>query len=159
MNDTLAETIDHLLEIAVENILRDSELQPVGFFVAGNEVCGVVPLPFDNAETKRAAVTMLGVIADKDSTINAVIILSDVWMSISNKEAEAYPIPSEDPARKEAIVLSCKERDGSESGAVIPYERNAEGKIVSFGERKDFGKGNAYFGLLENVFARHHSTH
>jgi len=158
MNDTLKGTIDHIIDVAMENLMRDGNLTPVGFFIMGGEVCGIVSLPFDTPEMKYAAMVALGQVAEKHSA-DAVIVVSDVWVSTRTMEANDWPIPSEDPAHQEAIVLACKEKDGSTHVLMTRYVRNDDNKVVSFEERMVAEENNCYLSLLEEVFPQHRSTH
>jgi hypothetical protein len=145
---------------ATKDLERSGTVPPLGIMMGKGRPPGIMPLRFDDAETKRESVSMLGAIA-KNRGYDFVIVLSESWMTshpIEEQDKE-HPPPSEDPKRTEALIVCMKHRDGSEVLVVVPFARGEDGKITSFGERQQFDGANVHMGMMEDIFPQEHSTH
>jgi hypothetical protein len=133
---------------------------PLGVMMGKDRPPGMMPLRFDDPETKRESVFTLGAIA-KNMGYDVVIVLSESWMTshpIEEQDKE-HPPPSEDPKRTEALIVCMKHRDGSEVLVVVPFVRGEDGKITSFGKRQQYDGDSVHMSMMDEIFPQGHSTH
>lgn len=156
----LKNLLEEIVVNAKKDLMREGSVPPLGIMLGKDMPPGMVPLRFDDAETKRESMMLLGDIA-LNMGYDYVIVLSESWMAthpIRDQDKILTP-PSEDPNRTEALIVCIKHRNGSETLAVVPFTRGADGAIASFGERKQYDEGSIRMGMMDVIFPQDHSTH
>jgi len=156
----MKQMLNEVVVNATKDLKRSGKVPPLGVMMGKGRAPGMMPLRFDDAETKQESLVMLGAIA-KNVGYDFVIVLSESWMaSHPIEEADApHPPPSEDPNRTEALIICMKHRDGSEVLVVVPFARGEDGKIASFGKRQQFDGDSVHVGMMDVIFPQEHSTH
>ena len=155
----IREIVDNLAQTAIENLTRDGYLFPMGFLIGENGVASIVPLAFDSPAMKAASICMLGSIANEGGW-DTVVLISDTCMVVRPAGSPDGPRPAEDPSHTEAILVSVKHRDGRASCLIVPYTRDKDKKVASFGETKRFDDGQQFaIGLMDGVFPKQHTEH
>ena len=126
---------DDILETAKTLLVKDGRLAPMAFMVCGNNV-NIKALSFrDNNEKNR----QLSLLRDdvKKRNADAVFVLAESWY-ITSDSSDIKVAPSEDPTRKECILMTGEDENGHFSIMQI-FDRGGgkeNGKII-FGERVD----------------------
>lgn len=122
--------IVRVLSIATEDLLKHGYIDNTVFIRKGKEVA-VLPIRFETSEDKENLVIALKMLSHKMNP-DAIITAAGVWTRSPSKEAveagEFVP-PSEDPNRREAIMVTV-ETPVAKWHALQLYEKDEEGKII-----------------------------
>ena len=126
---------DDILETAKELLVKDGRLVPMAFIVCGNNV-DVEPLSFrDNDEKNRQLFLLRDDVKKKNA--DAIFVLAESWY-ITSDSMDIRVAPSEDPTRKECIMMTGESKNGNFS-IMQMFDREGgkeNGKII-FGKRVD----------------------
>lgn len=123
MRDLTAEA-DRFLAVARENLRRDGHLLPVTVILSdrGNEMVG---LQFENDDEKRAAYARITARC-RQLKAYALITLNESWFVEGEPaEAETGMPPSQDPRRREAIMLTIIGPGFQPRMRIVPFRRVA----------------------------------
>jgi hypothetical protein len=157
----LEEVFEGIAWGAQRDLERSGRFPPVGIMVGEDLPDAIMPLRFETQQIKHANMVILGGIA-KTQGYDAVIVVSEAWMATrpeEEKDDENRPMPSKDPNKVETLIVSMKCRDGSERLKVIPFARDAEGKVAKFEEPRKFEGATIHMGLMEAIFPQHQTSH
>lgn len=129
------ETINGIIGVAKQNIIRDGSLMPVVFLEGRDKKIGMVALPqMENEQMKSRVYDLLGNIL-KQGLTDSYLLLMDSWM-VEGKNPGSKPIesvkPSQHPDRQSAITAYHQNDRGESRIYVIPYKK-CEDEVV-FGE-------------------------
>ncbi len=139
-----ADNIQNILKIAKENVERNGALQPVVFLhlTSGEHLV----TPFDTSGTsqdKIIAMARIGFsLAKQGKAVAEAIMLAEGWfVSQMDGKLDLTTPPSEQPQRREAIVLVGRNASRSRVSSVLqPFTRNGNGivwqemELVAFNE-------------------------
>ena len=139
-----------ILKGAVKDINDQKGVPPrVIFCIPGEEKTRMMVAPLDQCETSEARSSLMSFIAQKSKEkklkVEASISVCEAWYSVIQKdvyESEGAVQPSQDPNKKEALMVAAEDDKGNCVENVYEIVRGKDGaKLVSLtGEFEDLGK-------------------
>ena len=128
--------LNEYLKIAKELIVKDGKLMPVAFLkVKGEEspVIAGLEIPEDQ-RTRQFMFFKLGAKVRLDrKEIDEITFLSEVWYSNPSKDKfdeNKFIMPSQDPEKKEAIMILSADIKGKYNFSIQPFKK--EGEKITF---------------------------
>ena len=145
MKNETKEFIDsHIIPTAIRLLKSDGFLTPVCFFIDEESNNSFVnQLSFADDETKAQSIRSTHIKAHKVGS-DVLVYVTEAWMSTHKREEYeegGFVRPSEDPERREAIVVTIAAKSGERMVISYPFTRE-EGQIIidetKKEEHKDF---------------------
>ena len=132
-------TIEQIISNAKEIMLRDGKHMPVVILDADHKIsAGQIPdMPPTHGE-RVELMRFLGQAAAKSGRVNQlqqVFMVSEGWMSEASEDKPANLRPSQDPARKEVLIISAIHlRERKKQMEVLEVLRDEDQQVVGFEE-------------------------
>lgn len=126
---TLEEEVRRIAKLAAEAVEEGIVVIPT-FFVEGDDgVIRVCPFQYSGTESKDAAVAVVKLMARACRAVR-IVYVSEAWVTPHRnaQEAQAALLPSDDPNREEALILTGEDLAGQVSGSM--KITRAEGKAT-----------------------------
>jgi hypothetical protein len=129
---TKPNTLQELFDLAAENVKgifeQSGEVLPMWHVVLGNNEHTLISTPWSNEEEKTATVFALRRLF-RQQRVRRFVLMVEAWVAEVRTEREVYegPRPSEHPDRREVLMISAEDRDGSHIGGVYYILRPEHG--------------------------------
>lgn len=139
-------TIEQVAQIARENMLRDGYHVPMVLAEGSRQevVMQIAEIGKTFAERERQmvqagfALAQTGVVG----ILHQVFYVGEGWMSVGERGQEPHYPPSQDPTRKEVLlIMSFNAQTGQSDGRVWEMVRDATGKLVDVVAFEELEKG------------------
>ena len=147
-------TIEQVAAIAKENLLRDGYHVPM-VLVDGSKIDVAVQITEfgDTFEERRRQMFHAGFALAQENVVGVlqqIFFVSEGWMSVGTAEKQPFYPPSQDPNRKEVLLIANLNVLTNQNEAMkMETVRDAEGKIIALTEPQ---KGTAAESSLLNTF-------
>ena len=132
-------TLDEIISNAKEIMLRDGKYVPVLIVKADNKlVAGQIPdMPATHGE-RVELLRFLGQAAAKSGKVNQlqqIFMATEGWMSTASEDKSAELRPSEDPNRKEVLIISAIQmKERKKNRKVFEILRDSSEQVVGLEE-------------------------
>lgn len=128
----LEEKLGYYKEVAMEVLKKDKDHSPMVFGILQSGKTLGFKITFKTDNDKRIQFYTAGRFLRSEGAV-ALISVITAWMSIASKDKafdpNNLPVPSQDPNRKEVLIISAKSVDRSLM-CIVPYKRKNE--IIEF---------------------------